>query len=103
MIGRIHANIFFQNRYILNEVNVKIKVVRSRNSFCLMSANAFQAKINSAIMFVRKVKLSPLAFLAHVKALENSTDKYPIRRAVCKTIAIPNTFRDINVEKLFSG
>jgi len=29
--------------------------------------------------------------------------KYPIRRAVCKTITIPNTFRDINVEKLFSG
>jgi len=31
MIGRIHADIFFQNRYLLNEVNVKIKLVRSRN------------------------------------------------------------------------
>jgi len=103
MIGRIHADIFFQNRYLLNEVNVKIKLVRSRNSFCVINANAFQAKIDSAVMFVRKVKLSPSVFLAHAKALENSTAKYPIRRAVCKTITIPNTFRDINVEKLFSG
>jgi len=103
MIGRIHADIFFQNRYRLNEVNVKIKLVRSRNSFCVMSTKAFQAKIDSAIMFVRKVKLSLSVFLAHAKALVNSTAKYPIRRAVCKTITIPNTFRDINVEKLFSG
>jgi len=68
-----------------------------------MSANASQAKIDCAIMFVRKLKLSPSVFLAHAKALENSTAKYLIRRAVCKTVTIPNTFRDINVEKLFSG
>jgi len=79
MIGRIHADIFFQNRYLLNEVNVKIKLVRSRNSFCVMSANPFQAKVDSAIMFGRKVKLSSSVFLAHAKALENSTAKYPIR------------------------
>ena len=61
------------------------------------------SKIDSAILFVRKVKLAPSIFLAHAKALENSTAKYPIRRAVCKTVTIPNTFRDINIEKLFSG
>jgi len=54
-------------------------------------------------MFVRKVKLSPSVFLAHAKALENSTAKYPIRRAVCKTITTPNGFRDVSHEKLFSG
>jgi len=103
MISRIHADIFFQSRYLLNEVNVKIKLVRSRNTFCLIGANEFRVKIESAIMFMRKVKLAPSVFLAHAKALENSTAKYPIRRAVCKTVRIPNTFRDINIEKLFSG
>jgi len=103
MMGRIHEDIFFQNRYLLNEVNMKIKLVRTRNAFCLMAAAEFHVKIESAIMFVRKVKLSPSVFLAHAKALENSTAKYPIRRAVCKTITIPNTFRDVSHEKLFSG
>ena len=28
MIGRIHADLFFQSRYLLNEVNVKIKLTR---------------------------------------------------------------------------
>ena len=103
MMGRIHADMFFQDRYLMNEVHVKIKLVRSRNSFCLMSANEFKVKVENAIMFVRKVKLSPSVFLAHAKALENATAKYPIRRAVCKTITIPNGFRDVSHEKLFSG
>ena len=59
--------------------------------------------ILSAIMYVRKVKLSPSVFLAHAKALENSTAKYPINRVVCKTLTIPSAVMDVNHEKLFSG
>jgi len=57
----------------------------------------------SAIMFVRKVKLSPSVFLTHAKALENVTAKYPINRVVCKTLTIPANLIDLNHEKLFSG
>jgi len=67
------------------------------------NANQFHAKIDRAIMFLRKVKLSPSVFPAHAKTLENFTAIYPMCRAVCKTVTIPNTFRDINVEKLFTG
>jgi len=42
-------------------------------------------------------------FLAHAKALENSTAKYPINRVVCKTLTILNAVMDVNQEKLFSG
>jgi len=59
----------------MNEVHVKIKLVRSRNSFCFKSADEFKVKIEiaSAIVFVRKVKLSPSVFLAHAEALENGS------------------------------
>ena len=103
MIGRLHADIFFQDRYMLNEVNVKIKLVRSRDVFCVMSSLACKVKILNAMLLVRKVKLSPSVFLAHAKALETGTAKYPIRRVVCKSITVPNGFRDISHEKLFSG
>ena len=105
MIGRIHADMFFQSRYLLNEVNVKIKLTRCTDAFCTMSpaANASKVHILSAIMYVRKVKLSPSVFLAHAKAQENSTAKYPINRVVCKTLTIPSAVMDVNQEKLFSG
>jgi len=105
MIGRIHADMFFQSRYLLNKVDVKIKLTRSRDEFCTMSAatDASKVKVVSSILLVRKVKLSPSVFLAHAKALENTTAKYPISRVVCKTLTIPTQVMDVNHEKLFSG
>ena len=103
MMGRIHADIFFQDRYMINEVNIKIKLIRSKDAFCMMSANNCKVQIVNAMMLVRKVKLSPSVFLAHAKALENGTVKYPIRRVVCKTFTVPNGFLDVSHEKLFSG
>jgi len=100
MIGRIHADLFLQNRYLLNEVKVKIKLTRSTDTFCTMSpsVNASKVQIISAIMFVRKVKLSPSVFLAHAKALENATAKYPINGVVCKTLTIQRAVLDVNHE-----
>ena len=73
IIGRIHSDIFFLDRYKFNEVNVKIRLVRNKDSFCLMSREAnpsYKVKLISAALLVRKVQLSPSVFLAHGKALE---------------------------------
>ena len=45
----------------------------------------------------------PSVFLAHAKTLERGTAKYPIRRVMCKSFAIPQHYLDVNHEKLFSG
>jgi len=103
MMGRLHADIFFQDRYMLNEVSVKIKLVRSKDVFCVMSQADCKVMITKAALFVRKVKLSPSVFLAHAKALENGKAKCHIRHVVCKTFTVPQGFRDITHEKLFSG
>ena len=98
MMGRLHADIFFQDRYMLNEVGVKIKLIRSKDTFCLMGDANY--KVNP---FVRKVKVMPSVFLAHAKAMERGTAKYPIRRVVCKSFTIPQNYLDTNHEKLYSG
>ena len=94
MTGRLHADIFFQERYMLSEVGVKIKLVRSKDAFCLLGTA--KVKILHASLFVRKVKLMPSVFLAHAKTLENGTAKYPIRRVVCKSFTIPQNYRDVS-------
>lgn len=37
IVGRIYADIFFQERHIFNEVNAKIKLIRSNDAFCMMA------------------------------------------------------------------
>jgi hypothetical protein len=97
MIGRIHTDIIFQERYMLNEVNAKkIKLIRSNDAFCLMATGGQQFKIvvTAASLLIRKIKSSPSVFLAHVKTLDNGTAKYPIRHVICKSFAVRAGYLD---------
>ena len=90
---------------MLNEINTRIKLSRSKDSFCLMSSDAelYKVIITGAVMRIRKVKISQSVYLAHAKVLENGTAKYPIKRVICKTFTVPIGHLDFNQEKLFSG
>ena len=83
MVEPIHSDIFLQDRLILNGVNLRLKLNRAKNSFCLVSsvpgAN-FKVVITEAILYIRKVKASSSITLGHSAALKQSPAKYPIRR-----------------------
>lgn len=91
MMGRIHSDIFTQERYLLNGVDVKIKLSPSKDAFNLMAhdVNAgYKAIITQASLLVRKAKLNPAVALAHEKTLEKTNAKYPLKRGVLKTFAV---------------
>jgi hypothetical protein len=105
MIGNIHSDLFFQEKYLVNDVNLKIRLVRNKDAFCLMgpAATTHKVKILDCKLFVRKAHLSPSVFLAHAKALEIGNAKYTLKRIVCKTFTIPAGNLDGSQESLFSG
>jgi hypothetical protein len=81
MMGKLHLDLFCQEKYLLNHVNLKIKLRRSRDVFALMAdADNYKIKINDLALFVRNVQLSTVVRMGHVKALEKTSCKYPIRR-----------------------
>ena len=45
MEGRLHSDLFAQDRYILGAVYIKIKLVRSRNPFCLVSSQSHYRRL----------------------------------------------------------
>src|SRR6266516_861317 len=106
MVGCIHSDLFFQEKYIPSDVGLRLRLVRSKNSFCLMSDVAqatFKIKLHDVKLLVRKIKLSPSIFMAHAKALEIGNAKYPLHRVVCKTFTIPRGNLDFTQENLFTG
>ena len=106
MLGCIHSDLFFQDKYLPSDVGMRMRFVRSKDAFCLMSntpQQLFKVKILDCKLFVRKVKLSPSVFLAHAKGLERSNAKFPIRRVICKTFTVPRGNLDFSQESLFSG
>jgi len=66
---------------MLNEVGIKLRLVRSKDNFCLISdpGNA-KLQILPASVFVQKVKLSPTVSVVRAWALQNSTANYPTKK-----------------------
>ena len=63
---------------MLNEVIVKVRLVRYTDSFCLISGEvnpSYKVKLISAVLLVSIVQLSQSVFLAHTKALESGLAK----------------------------
>ena len=63
----------------------------------------YKVHIVDAVLFARKAVLSPTVQLAHIKALEKGTTKYPIRPEDCKVYSIPQGAMSQTHENLFLG
>ena len=104
MMGRLHVDLFLQDRFLLNGVSVKIRLVRSKDAFSLMAGGQnpdYKVQIVDAVLFARKAVLSPTVQMAHIKALEKGTAKYPIRPVDCKVYSIPQGAMSHTPENLF--
>lgn len=89
LYGRLHVDMFFQDRLLINNVNVRLKLNRSKDAFCIISdLTTSKLKITQAMLTVRKVKVNPKIMLAHATILEKSTIKYPIKRVELKSFTI---------------
>jgi hypothetical protein len=92
LCGKIHSDILNSNKYLLNGVEMKIKLTRSSNEFCLQMAedSIYTINIKEAILFIRKVSINSSIVAAQSLALEKSHAKYPIKRVEVSDINIPS-------------
>ncbi|XP_020910058.1 uncharacterized protein F54H12.2 [Exaiptasia diaphana] len=106
MMGRIHEDIFNIDRLMINGVDLRLKLTRSKNEFCLLSpvdgAN-FKVVIEDVILFIRKEKVSPSVLLGHAEALRKTTAKYPITRIDFKMFSVPRGALNISQDNVFNG
>lgn len=106
LMGPLHSDLFFQDKMLLNGVDVKIKLTRSKDTFCLMSGlltENYKVHILNAALFVKRVKVSPAVRLGHAEALLTANAKYPIERVGMKVFSIPGGSLVCNQENLFLG
>lgn len=106
LLTRLHSDIFSTDRYLINGVDLTIKLIRNPPEFYIMKVKDcpdIRAKIKSAMLYVRKVKISPQILLAHSMALEKATAKYPIKRVVVKTYTISQNMPDFTTPNLSSS
>ena len=105
MMGKLHVDIMNMSRYLLNGVDVKIRLVKSKDSFSLMAncpeGICYTSVLTHVSLFVRKCKLNPAVMLAHNAALTKAPAKYPYKRVSLKTVAIPMGSLSVTEDNLF--
>ena len=105
MIGRLHSDIFQQDRYLLNKVDMHIKLVRSPQTFHLMTdGTAVKTVIEDAVLYARQVKVNPTITNEHNQLLSTGLHaKYPIRRGVVSTFTIAQGSMSANKDNVITG
>src|SRR5258705_1758505 len=104
LYGPLFCDIFNVERLMLNEVELKVKLIRSKDIFSLMGDSAtYQVQISDATLLVRKVKIGPKFLLAHSAVLAHETAKYPITRCETKAVTIPAQVTGKVLDNIFMG
>ena len=106
MMGRLHCDIFQQDRYLMKGVDMNIKLTRSSENFHLMgeAEATYSTVIEDAVLFVRKVKLNPAIPNEHDKLLsQGKMAKYPVRRGVVTTFTVSQNNHSINQDNVIMG
>ena len=92
MIGTPFVDIFNQARYLVNNVNMKLRLLRHSPDFSLMvdatSTLNYQIVIEQATLYVHKVKVSPTSLLSHATIMQTTPVKYPINRVEMKSFSL---------------
>ena len=109
MVGRIHADLFSQDKFLLSKIDLRLRFIRSKDAFSLCTLSTdnakepiqYKVKILHASLFVRKVKVNPAIILAHAKVLQTSTSKYPVKRVVNKVFSVPKGNMNVVQDNLF--
>ena len=65
LIGHLHCDVFNQDKFLINGVEVRIRLVRSKDAFCLMEDNSTsKIRILDASLLLRRTKISSGVLLA---------------------------------------
>lgn len=106
LMGPLHLDLFCQDRLLLNGVTLRVRLNRSKNSFCLVSPEDgadYRVVILQSILYIRKVKVYDDTFIGIASALERAPALYPIPRVECKAMSIPTGQMSFTPDDVFLG
>ena len=105
MMGRLHHDMFQQEKLLLSKTDINVVLTRAANEFRLMSIKKKEYKVifNDAQLLVQRVSASDKTSVGIEKALERGRAKYTVNKIQCKDITIPPGNRSITEDRLFNG
>ncbi|XP_048750342.2 uncharacterized protein F54H12.2-like [Ostrea edulis] len=102
--GNLMEDIFDIDKYLINGVDIYIKLFRSSAPFLVMSAQAspaYKLELIDVVYKVAKVRVDPGVLLNHSKQIESNPVKYTISRNELKMNTIPKGSTEFYWDNIF--
>lgn len=108
LLGPLHVDYFFQPKYMVNHVPMRIVLHRTNPNFYLHAVGGpggerYKIVITQANLFVRRAKVSTDIELAHAKALQKCNAIYPMHQVRTELSTIPAGSSILVKEGIFGG
>ncbi|XP_041372810.1 uncharacterized protein F54H12.2-like [Gigantopelta aegis] len=106
MEGPLYEDFFDIKRYLINGINLQIKLFRTRPSFSLLSGEDnpdYKVKIQDVYLRVCKVRPNTAIITAHAKTLQDTEAIYPFTRSDIKVASIPKGQLSFHWDHLFQN
>jgi hypothetical protein len=105
--GPVFHDLFTMSRYLLNQVDVKLKLYRTSPAFSLCTGEAattkYKIEILDIYLLAKKIRVNPAVIYGHSKILESKNAKYPFDRVECRSQSIATGSTSFYWENLFQG
>ena len=103
--GPIFHDLFSMSRYLINQVDLKIKMYRSPAEFCLLTgdANSYRLNIQDIYILAKKVRVNPAVIYGHSKILEKQNALYPYNKVEVKSVSISTGSTNYTWDNMFQG
>jgi hypothetical protein len=108
--GPLHLDFFQQSRYLIGGIDIRLRFIRSTNQFAVMqlptnnaAATAIKVVIEKAVLYMRKVRISPSVINGHEAGLLKHNAIYPIQRCEVISHTVPIGSQCYEKGDLFHG
>uniref|UniRef100_T1IUS8 Uncharacterized protein n=1 Tax=Strigamia maritima TaxID=126957 RepID=T1IUS8_STRMM len=104
--GKLHCDLFNQPLYIINGLDLRLKMTRTSEQFYLLTSDAnasFITKIIDVSLSVRRVTPTNTTLIVHSKLLQTTNVKYRIKRTEVKVFTIPQGNAQQTIENAMIG
>lgn len=104
IFGRLHIDLVNQPKLIPNNIDIRIKLERSKDSFALLAnEDKYQIFIKKAELQINKVQIAPSAIIGIEKELEKSVIKLPFRSVDVKIFTLSSGVLSTTISNAIIG
>jgi hypothetical protein len=105
LIGTLLEDICLNQKLILNNTGIEIKLFRNRPEFIILTEtdDKFKIEIQDICLKVCYVSVNPAVIAGHAEALKKSPAIYPFNRAEIKSFNLPSGSRQFTFDNIFNN